>query len=273
MKFNPKALLMTSAITLAFGGMATAAVSPQEAAKLGASLTPVGAEKSGNASGTIPAWTGGLASTSDRYANPYADEKPLFTITAQNAEQYKQHLTPGQLAMLAKYPDSFKMPVYPSHRSAAMPQSIYDSIAKNATSAQLTDEGNGISGMAEAIPFPIPSNGLEVIWNHMTRYRGGALERTFVQVPVQANGAFTAVKINEKMSWPSYLSDGYDAKTDQYVNMLEAGIIDPKKVTRVALENAASVSGMILTTECALIDIKEDAPAGPPMGGGMPGMM
>ena len=66
---------------------------------------------------------------------------------------------------------------------------------------------------------------------------------------------------------------GYDAKNDQYVNMLEAGIIDPKKVTRVALENAASVSGMILTTECALIDIKEDAPAGPPMGGGMPGMM
>jgi len=66
---------------------------------------------------------------------------------------------------------------------------------------------------------------------------------------------------------------GYDAKTDKYVNMLEAGIIDPKKVTRVALENAASVSGMILTTECALIDIKEDTPAGPPMGGGMPGMM
>ncbi|AQS94923.1 MULTISPECIES: chaperonin GroEL [Polaribacter] len=69
---------------------------------------------------------------------------------------------------------------------------------------------------------------------------------------------------------------GYDAKSDQYVNMLDAGIIDPKKVTRVALENAASVAGMILTTECALIDIKEDAPAGggmPPMGGGMPGMM
>ena len=68
---------------------------------------------------------------------------------------------------------------------------------------------------------------------------------------------------------------GYDAKSDAYVNMLDAGIIDPKKVTRVALENAASVAGMILTTECALIDIKEDAPVGgmPPMGGGMPGMM
>ena len=67
---------------------------------------------------------------------------------------------------------------------------------------------------------------------------------------------------------------GYDAKSDQFVEMMKAGIIDPKKVTRVALENAASVSGMILTTECALTDIKEDAPAGPAMGGGgMPGMM
>jgi chaperonin GroEL len=69
---------------------------------------------------------------------------------------------------------------------------------------------------------------------------------------------------------------GYDAKSETYVNMLEAGIIDPKKVTRIALENAASVAGMILTTECALTDIKEDTPAGgPPMGGGggMPGMM
>jgi chaperonin GroEL len=68
---------------------------------------------------------------------------------------------------------------------------------------------------------------------------------------------------------------GYDAKSDQYVDMLKAGIIDPKKVTRIALENAASVAGMILTTECALTDIKEDAPAMPPMGGGggMPGMM
>ncbi|WP_296383812.1 chaperonin GroEL [Winogradskyella sp.] len=67
---------------------------------------------------------------------------------------------------------------------------------------------------------------------------------------------------------------GYDAKSETYVNMLKAGIIDPKKVTRIALENAASVAGMILTTECALVDIKEDAPAMPPMGGGgMPGMM
>ena len=69
-------------------------------------------------------------------------------------------------------------------------------------------------------------------------------------------------------------SFGYDAKSDKYVDLFKSGIIDPKKVTRIALENAASVAGMILTTECALVDIKDDTPAAPPMGGGgMPGMM
>ncbi|CAL2057211.1 chaperonin GroEL [Tenacibaculum sp. 190524A05c] len=90
---------------------------------------------------------------------------------------------------------------------------------------------------------------------------------------VENAGGEGSVVINKVLEGESNF--GYDAKTEQYVDMLEAGIIDPKKVTRVALENAASVAGMILTTECALVDIKEDSPAGgmPPMGGGMPGMM
>ncbi|WP_088324357.1 chaperonin GroEL [Polaribacter tangerinus] len=90
---------------------------------------------------------------------------------------------------------------------------------------------------------------------------------------VENAGGEGSVVINKVLEGKKHY--GYDAKSDVYVDMLEAGIIDPKKVTRVALENAASVAGMILTTECALIDIKEDAPAGgmPPMGGGMPGMM
>lgn len=89
---------------------------------------------------------------------------------------------------------------------------------------------------------------------------------------VENAGGEGSVVINKVMEGKS--SFGYDAKNDTYVDMLKAGIIDPKKVTRVALENAASVAGMILTTECALVDIKEDAPAMPPMGGGgMPGMM
>ena len=83
-------------------------------------------------------------------------------------------------------------------------------------------------------------------------------------------GSVVAAKVQEAKG-----DYGYDAKSETYVDMLKAGIIDPAKVTRIALENAASVAGMILTTECALTDIKEEAPAGPPMGGGggMPGMM
>ena len=214
---HPKTLLITSALALSISSITHAAVSAQEATRLGKDLTPIGAEAAGNTSGSIPAWTGGLSGSGDRYNNPYANEKPLFSITADNANQYKEALSPGQLAMLAKYPDTFKMNVYPTHRSAALPQKLYDSIAQNATSAELTENGNGISGVTEAIPFPIPSSGLEVIWNHMTRFRGGSLERTFVQVPVQANGNFTAVKINEKMAWPTYLTEPYNPKSDNNI--------------------------------------------------------
>jgi chaperonin GroEL len=114
-------------------------------------------------------------------------------------------------------------------------------------SADSLDEKTGINIVAKAIEAPL---------------------RTIVE---NAGGEGSVV-INKVLEGKNNF--GYDAKSDKYVDMLKAGIIDPKKVTRVALENAASVAGMILTTECALVDIKEDAPAMPPMGGGgMPGMM
>lgn len=214
--YKAKVGLLGSAFLLG-SSLALAAVPPEQAAKLGDSLTPIGAEKAGNAAGTIPAWDGGLASSDDRYSNPFSAEAPLFTITAANAEQYKANLTPGQLAMLKRYPDTFSIPVYPTHRTAALPDTVYSAAKENAVNATLTDDGNGLQNFSTAVPFPIPADGLEVIWNHMTRYRGGALERTFVQVPVQANGNYTAVKINEKMSWPSSLKGGADPKKDQNI--------------------------------------------------------
>jgi len=114
-------------------------------------------------------------------------------------------------------------------------------------SADSIDEKTGINIIAKAIESPL---------------------RTIVE---NAGGEGSVV-INKVLEGKNNF--GYDAKSDKYVDMLKAGIIDPKKVTRVALENAASVAGMILTTECALVDIKEATPAMPPMGGGgMPGMM
>ncbi len=112
--------------------------------------------------------------------------------------------------------------------------------------AENADEATGIQIIARAVEAPL-----------RTIVENAGLEGSVVVAKVaEGTGDF-----------------GYNAKTDEYVDMLAAGIIDPKKVTRVALENAASVAGMILTTECALIDIKEEGGGGMPMGGGMPGMM
>ena len=214
---KPTTLLLSTAILLS--SAAQAAVTAEEASKLGTTLTPIGAEKAGNAAGTIPEWTGGLSQSDDRYTDPFAGEKPLFTITADNIDQYKANMAPGQIALMKKYPETFKMHVYPTHRTAALPQHIYDLVKDNATSAQLSESGNGVSNFKESIPFPIPKNGLEVIWNHVTRYRGGSLDRTYVQVPVHANGSFTPVKIHERLSFPTYLKDGAIAGKDDNILM------------------------------------------------------
>lgn len=226
-RFPTKPLLLAMALALP----AHAAVSPDQASQLGQSLTPVGAEMQGNADGSIPAWNGGLAQSQERYANPFAGEQPLFVITAENAEQYADRLSPGQLAMFKRYPDSFRMPVYPTHRTAAYPDSVYAKARQNAVQTELTDGGNGLSNFDETLAFPIPQNGLEVIWNHITRYRGGALERTFVQVPVQANGAFTPIRINEKMSWPEYLKDKKDGDKDNILLYFVQQVEAPARLT------------------------------------------
>lgn len=208
----PKKLLCT-ALLLTLAGAVQA--NPN---RLGQDLTPMGAERAGNSSGTIPEWTGGISQSADRYANPFADEKPLFVITAANYQEHRQLLSEGQVAMFQRYPDTFKMPIYPTHRTAALPENIYAAGKVNADNARLTADGNGLMNFTEALAFPIPENGLQVIWNHMTRYRGGALERTFVQVPVQANGTFTPVRINEKLTWPSFLSSAEE--NERHENIL-----------------------------------------------------
>ncbi|QDP84921.1 chaperonin GroEL [Chryseobacterium sp. SNU WT5] len=96
-----------------------------------------------------------------------------------------------------------------------------------------------------------------------------AIEEPLRQIVINAGGEGSVIVAKVAEGKADF---GFNAKTDEYVNMYEAGIIDPTKVVRVALENAASVSGMLLTTECVITEIKSAEPA-MPMGGGMPGMM
>ncbi|MFG0381819.1 DUF1329 domain-containing protein [Pseudomonas sp. zbq_18] len=211
---------LITALTLSLlASSVLAAVSPEEAAKLGTSLTPTGAEKSGNADGSIPAWTGGLAKDAAAVLsggfveNPYAGDQPLFTITAQNVDQYKDKLNEGQLAMFKRYPETFKMPVYTSRRSAALPPEIYEAAKKSALNTSLIDGGNGLKGFADSryYAFPIPQNGLEVIWNHITRYRGGNLKRNIVQAAPQTNGSYSLVNFEDEIAFPTGMK-GLDEK-------------------------------------------------------------
>lgn len=191
--------VLSAAILAALSTPAIAAVSAAEAAKLGKELTPMGAEKAGNAAGTIPAWTGGLTSpgagfkAGGHYPNPFASDKPKFTITGANADQYKDQLSPGQIAMLKKYP-TWKMNVYETRRTASFPKGHYDQTIANATKATLAAGGNGIVGTTGGIPFAIPKNGLEAIWNHLTRYRGEAYATNWSQAAVTRDGNYTPVR-------------------------------------------------------------------------------
>jgi hypothetical protein len=196
--------------------VAMAAVSPSEAAKLGTSLTPMGAEKAGNADGSIPAWSplpknAGAVDAKGFLADPYASEKPLFTITAQNVEQYKDKLAPGQYAMFKRYPDSYRMPVYPSHRGSTVPDDVFAAIKQNATQTKLIGNGNGLENFNAAIPFPIPQDGMEVIWNHITRYRGGSVTRLVTQATPQQNGSYSLVYFQDQFVFRDKMKD-YDPK-------------------------------------------------------------
>ncbi|RBL71186.1 DUF1329 domain-containing protein [Pseudomonas sp. MWU13-2625] len=197
---------------LATGVMA--AVPAAEADKLGKSLTPMGAEMAGNADGSIPAWkplpkNAGTVDSKGFLSDPYAGEKPLFTITAQNVEQYKAKLAPGQYAMFKRYPDTFKMPVYPSHRGSTVPDAVFAAIKKNATTTNLVAGGNGLENFDTAVPFPIPKSGLEVIWNHITRYRGGSVTRLVTQATPQTNGSFSLVYFQDQFVFRDKMKD-YD---------------------------------------------------------------
>ena len=210
-----KHLLIGASLALALGsGGALAGVSAGEAAQLKSSLTPLGAEKAGNAAGSIPAWTGGITQAPAGYKpgqhhpDPFAADKPLFTIDKANLEQYREHLTPGQLALFKTYPDSFRMPVYPSRRSGSAPQWLYDNTFANATSARLLDGGNGFADAYGGVPFPIPKSGVEALWNHVARYRGTYVVRRASEVAVQRNGSYSLVTSQQEALFKYYLKGG-----------------------------------------------------------------
>ncbi|HPF27054.1 MAG: DUF1329 domain-containing protein [Steroidobacteraceae bacterium] len=214
-----------------------------EAAKLGGELTPLGGEKAGNAAGTIPAWDGGITSPAKAgfpnfkpgqfHPDPYASDKPLYTVTAGNMGQYAGQLTEGHKKLLQTYRDSYKMEVYPSRRSAAVPQRIYDATKRIATTAKLAPGGNGVLSAGEGIPFPIPKEGVQVFWNHILRYRADSAIRIYGQAPVTAGGDYTMVRLKEDFYVPYSLPG---ARTENLNNTIIYFIQETLSPARLAGE-------------------------------------
>lgn len=201
-----KLTLLSTAVALAVSAFsAHAKVTPDELKQLGTTLTPIGAEKAGNADGSIPEWTGGIKSApagykvGDHHPDPFAGDKIQLTITKSNVDKYADLLSPGQKKMFEVYPETYKMNIYQTRRSASFPEIFYKETAKNAPNVELVQGGNGIKGSAIGVPFPVPKNGLEVIWNHITRYRGVAVKRWGGQAAPTADGSYTLIGFDEQL--------------------------------------------------------------------------
>ena len=195
---------------------AGAKITSEEIARLGKDLTPSGGEMAGNKAGTIPAWEGGITTPPASYKSgmhhpdPFADDAALFTITKQNMGQYADKLTPGHKAMLDLY-DTFKMIVYPTHRSASFPDRINEATKKSAATAELVENGYGVKNSIIGIPFPIPENGLEVIWNHVLRYRADICARYIAQAVLTRGGDYTLIKLGDEFNM-LYSQEGMTAE-------------------------------------------------------------
>ncbi len=213
-----------------------AGVSEDEAAKLGNELTPIGAEKAGNTEGTIPAWDGGITAAPAGYSpgmhhpNPFPEDEILFTITAQNMSEYSEHLTEGHKALFKAYPDTYTMPVYQSRRTASAPEFVYDATRKNATNAQLVQGGNGFTGAIMGAPFPIPQTGIEVVWNHLTRYRGSSARRSTVQASPTRGGKYTLVEFDDQFLF-NYTQQGKtEADLDNILLYFKQKVVAPARL-------------------------------------------
>ncbi|WP_085318287.1 DUF1329 domain-containing protein [Derxia lacustris] len=216
---NNRITLAAAAICAAFALPAHAAVTADEAAKLKTTLTPLGGEKAGNADGSIPAWDGaGLkgyagAKVGDIPAAPFADEKPAVQIGAKNAAQYAERLSDGTKALMQKYPDSFRIDVYPTHRTAAAPDYVIANTFANATRCKTKAGGLSVEGCQGGVPFPVPKEGIELYWNYMLRIESEAVEHGFKNIVVSADGSRAlATRNDESWNFPYFYKDGSPEK-------------------------------------------------------------
>ncbi|MGJ8669640.1 MAG: DUF1329 domain-containing protein [Oceanococcus sp.] len=209
-----------------------AKASAEDIARLGKDLTLFGAEKAGNEEGTIPEYTGGLpkkGNVAGQYpVNPQIEaEQALFTITQANMSEYLDKLTVGHQELLRRYPDTYKINVYKTHRTVSWPKHILDATQKNASTATLIGT-DAVKGAVHGLPFPIPGNAAEIIWNHKTRWRGHSARRYNNQAIVQLDGSYQISKLVEDVTFP-YTNTNFDGKSEDILLYYLSEILAPPR--------------------------------------------
>ncbi len=234
-----KLTLTLMALATVFATTAQAAASSEEAKQLGTTLTPVGAQKAANADQSIPEYTGGLTTPPAGYKkgsglrpDPFEGEKPLLSITAKNMAEHEAKLTGVTKELLKRYPNSYRVDVYPTHRTAAYPKYVVDNTVKNATSAKATEDGLGLQNAYAGFPFPIPKNGNEAMWNHLLRFVGHSSQYKFDAVNVDSAGKATLATTGEvTQEFPIYdpKKTGLLAETDSFYKMKMAWLAPARR--------------------------------------------
>lgn len=216
---------------------ASAKVSAEQAAQLGGEkYTCIGAERAGDTNG-YPAFTGkfqgswpGVKANAGYDPGPYADEQPLFTITAANMSQYQSKLTPGEIALFQKYPDTYRMQVYPTHRDFKDSDATCKRTKHNAVTSEVIDGGKGVTGTGGAIPFPFPQGGLQAIWNIANAGRTWTQDCICDIADVYANGNVAWGKQRLKVLTMNNNPDDPAQYTDRINTYFYAGFMLPDRM-------------------------------------------
>lgn len=209
-----------------------AGVSAEQAARLTTDLTPLGAERAGNDDGIIPPWTGGLTEPpaayqpGDHHPDPFIGETESFRIDAGNLDEHRDRLSAAQVAFLQRYPEHY-FAVYPTHRTAAYPERVYEMTATNAVNGSLSESGDGVSGVSEGYPFPIPARAEELIWNHRLRYKGSSSKRHIQMAAPTVSGAFNTVSMTVVASNPYYRQGVTLEEIDNRLQMFTRSVTAP----------------------------------------------
>ena len=189
--------LIAAAVMLAGSGLAQAELTAEEKQLLGTTLTPIGAEVAGNADGSIPEYVWGeyeapadYVPGSGKRTDPFRDEKPLFSINAGNMEQYGDKVMEGTKGLMTKFA-TYRIDVYPTHRTVSFPEWVLQRTLELAGTATLTNGGLSVANIHAAVPFPIPKDGHEAIWNHLLRFEGLRQQSNFKNYNVDSAGIRT----------------------------------------------------------------------------------